>query len=127
MSEQTTMPGEFIYEQIAHVTQIIEYGVAFDKLVSSTAPLPSEGARFDAVVEGTATGPKLNGVVKGVDYLHARADGRITLHYHAEITTEDDQKIALEAHGVLTLQPGSPVAQLRNNIALTTAPPSTPG
>lgn len=121
MSEQAPMPGEFIYEQIAHVTQITEYGVAYDKLVSGTAPPPAEGARFDAVVEGTATGPKLNGVVKGVDYLHVRADGRIALHYHAEITTEDDKKIALEADGVLTLEPGSPIAQLRNNVALTTA------
>ncbi len=119
MSEQAPMPGEFIYEQIAHVTQITEYGLAFDKLVSGTAPPPAEGARFDAVVEGTATGPKLNGVVKGVDYVHVRADGRIALHYHAEITTEDDKKIALEADGVLTLEPGSPIAQLRNNVALT--------
>jgi hypothetical protein len=121
MTEQAPMPGELIYEQLAHVTAITEYGVAFDELVSGTAPLPAEGARFDAFVEGTAAGPKLNGVVKGVDYLHVRADGRIGLHYHAEITTEDDKKIALEAHGVLTLEPGSSIAQLRNNVVLTTA------
>lgn len=121
MSEQAPMPGEFIYEQIALVTEITEYGVAFDKLVSGTAPLPAEGARFDAAVEGTVAGPKLNGVVKGVDYLHVRADGRIALHYHAEIMTEDDQKIALEADGALALEPGSPIARLRNSVALTTA------
>jgi Protein of unknown function (DUF3237) len=121
MSEQAPMPGEFIYEQVAHVTGITEYGVAFDELVSGAAPIPAEGARFDAVIEGTTSGPKLNGVVKGVDYLHARADGRVEIHYHAEITTEDEKKIALEADGVLTLEPGSPIAQLRNNVALATA------
>jgi hypothetical protein len=62
MSEQIPMPGEFIYAQVAHVAQIMEYGVAFGELVSGTATPPPEGARFDAVVEGTATGPKLTGV-----------------------------------------------------------------
>lgn len=121
MSEQAPMPGEFLYEQRAHVTEITEYGVAFDALVSGTAPLPTEGARFDAVIEGTMSGPKLNGVVKGVDYLHVRADGRVETHYHAEITTEDEKKIALEADGVLALEPNSPIANLRNNVVLTTA------
>ena len=52
-----------------------------------------------------------------------RADGRVEVHYHAEITTADDKKIALEANGVLTLEPGSPIAQLRKTVALTTAAP----
>jgi hypothetical protein len=110
MSEQASMPGEFIYEQVAHVMQMTEYGVPFDELLSGTVALPAEGARFDAVIKGATTGPRLNGVVKGVDYLHVRADGRVEVHYHAEITTEDDKKIALEADGVLTLEPGSSIA-----------------
>jgi Protein of unknown function (DUF3237) len=120
MREQAPMPGRFIYEQIAHFTEITEYGVAFDELVSGAAP-PAEGARFDAAIEGTISGPKLNGLVKGIDYLHVRADGRVEIHYHAEITTEDEKKIALEADGVLALEPGSPIARLRNNLTLTTA------
>jgi Protein of unknown function (DUF3237) len=121
MSEQAPMPGEFIYEQIAHLTGITEYGVAFDDLVSGTAPLPTAGARFDAAIEGTMSGPKLNGVVKGIDYLHVRADGRVGIDYHAEITTDDQKKIALESDGVLALEPGSTRAELRNNVSLTTA------
>jgi hypothetical protein len=31
----------------------------------------------------------------GVDYLSARADGRVEIHIHAQITTEDGKKIAL--------------------------------
>src|SRR5437868_2727311 len=82
---------------------------------------PAEGARFDIHVEGTATGPKLKGAVRGVDYINVRADGRLRLHFHAEITTEDGKKIALFADGVVTPKPGSPVAQLRANITLTTS------
>ncbi len=59
--------------------------------------------------------------MKGMDYFHVRADGRLEVHYHSEITTEDGQKIALFATGVVVLEPGSPVAQLRNNVTLTTA------
>jgi hypothetical protein len=92
MSEQAPMPGEFINEQVA--------------VPSTTAS--KRAPRTEA-----------HGWQR-LDYLHVRADGRIALHYHAEITTED-KKIALEADGVLTLEPGSPIALLRNNVALTTA------
>ena len=56
-----------------------------------------------------------------MDYLHTRADGRIQLDIHAEITTEDGKKIALAADGVLM---GAPlVLQLRENVTLTTSHP----
>jgi len=45
-----------------------------------------------------------------VDYFYVRADGRIQLHFHAELTTEDDKKIAVSADGVVVPEPGSPVA-----------------
>ena len=82
---------------------------------------PPEGARFDLHVEGTVTGPKLKGTVKGVDYVNVRAEGRLQLHFHAEITTEDSKKIALFADGVLTPKFGLLMAQLRLNITLTTS------
>jgi Protein of unknown function (DUF3237) len=63
--------------------------VAFDGLLSGAAAPPPQGARFDSYVEGTVTGPKLKGTVKGVDYANVRADGRLQLHVHAGITTED--------------------------------------
>ena len=63
----------------------------------------------------------MGGSVKGVDYLHLRADGRFQLHIHAEITTEDGKKIALSADGVAL--GGPPVLQLRENATLTTSYP----
>lgn len=120
MGEQVGMPGELIYEHAVQIKQVTEYGVAFDRLPSGAAP-PAEGARFDLLVEGTVTGPKLKGTVKGVDYANVRADGRLQLHFHAEITTEDGKKIALFADGLVTPKSGSPLAQLRLNITLTTS------
>ena len=94
MSEQAEMPGELIYDHIVQIKQVTEYGVALDTLLSGAERPPAEGARFDLHVEGTANGPKLKGAVKGVDYINVRADGRLQLHFHAEITTEDGKKIA---------------------------------
>jgi hypothetical protein len=74
--------------------------------------------------EGSATGPKLDGTIKGVDYINIRADGRVELHIHGEITTNDNQKIALFADGVATPQEGSPILQLRENVTLTTSSPA---
>jgi hypothetical protein len=59
--------------------------------------------------------------VRGVDYLRVRADGRFDLHVHAEITTDDGERISLHADGVALPQPGSPVAGLRENVTLFTS------
>jgi hypothetical protein len=121
MNEQAGMPGEFIYELAVHIKQVTEYGVDLNTLLSGAAAPPAEGARFDIHVEGAAIGPKLKCTVKGVDYINVRADGRLQLHFHAEITTEDGKKIALFADGVVAPKRGSPVAQLRANITLATS------
>jgi hypothetical protein len=63
--------------------------------MAGAAPPQPDGARFDVPFEGTSSGPKLKGRVAGVDYLRIRADGRFELHIHAEITTDDGQKISL--------------------------------
>ena len=60
--------------------------MALEAVMSGQAP-PAEGARFDVHFEGPVTGPKFSGSAKGADYLHIRADGRIQLDIHAEITT----------------------------------------
>jgi len=65
------------------------------------APLASQNENVGLYVEGTVTGPKLKGTVKGVDYANVRADGRLQLHFHAEITTEDGKKIAFFADAFL--------------------------
>jgi hypothetical protein len=95
------MAGELIYEHAVQFKQVTEYGVAFDRLLSGAAAPPAGEVRFDAHVEGTVTGPKLKGTIKGVDYINVRADGRFQLHFHAETTTEDGKKIALYADALL--------------------------
>jgi hypothetical protein len=122
MSEQAHVPakGEMLYEYTLQVTRVAEYGVPVEAVMSGQAP-PAEGARFDVHFEGPVTGPKFSGSAKGADYLHIRADGRIQLDIHAEITTEDGKKIALAADGVLMGAP--PVFELRENVTLMTSHP----
>lgn len=121
MSERAGMPGELLYEYTLQFTQVVEYGVSAEALFAGQTP-PAEGARLDVHFEGPVTGARLNGTAKGVDYLHVRADGRIQLHIHAEITTEDGKRIALAADGVGIPQAGS-VFQLRENVTLTSNHP----
>jgi hypothetical protein len=111
------MPGELIYEYAPQVTQTVEYGVSADTMFAGEAP-PPEGARFDLYLEGPICGGKLNGTVRGVDYLNFRADGRAELHIHAQIVTEDGQSVALEAGGVAIRQDGSSLLQLREHVSL---------
>lgn len=113
--------AELLYEYTVKLTGMTEYGVSFAALMAGTAAPPPEGARFDVPFEGTSVGPRLKGKVTGVDYLRVRADGRFELHIHAEVTTEDGQKISLHADGVALAQPGNPVAGLRENVTLFTS------
>src|SRR5713226_4052187 len=68
MSNQSRMPGELIYEHALQIEQVSDYGVALDRLLSGATAPPAEGARFDIHVEGTVTGPKVKGTVKGAPY-----------------------------------------------------------
>jgi hypothetical protein len=113
--------GDLLYEYTVKLTGMTEYGVSFESLMAGKAAPPLEGARFDIPFEGASSGPKLKGKVVGVDYLRIRADGRFELHIHAEITTEDGQKISLHADGVALPTPGSPIAGLRENVTLFTS------
>ena len=113
--------GELLYEYALNVTGITEYGVSFEELMSGKVAPPTEGARFDVTFEGTVSGSKLKGMVKGVDYLWMRADGRIQLDIHAVITTDDGQKIKLHADGVGLPRKDSSIADLRENVTLFTS------
>ena len=123
MSSTTITVGELLYDVTVHFTKVTEYGVSLEAVVSGQVAPPPAGARFDVAFEGVVRGPKLAGTIAGVDYLHMRADGRTQLHIHAEITTEDGEKIALFANGVATPEPGTGVLQLRENATLTTSSP----
>ena len=109
------MPGELIYEYTIQSTGATSYGVpALDALLSGVADIPPEGARYDLAFQGPIVGQRLRGTVELTDYIHIRPDGRVQLHIHAEITTEDGKKIALYADGVADFTKGPPVGDLSN-------------
>lgn len=110
--------GELLYEYTLNVTGLTEYGVSFEGLVTGKVAIPPEGARFDVAFAGTGTGEKLKGTVKGVDYLWMRADGRSELDVHAEMTTNDGQKISIKASGVSLPRPDSSIYDLKENVTL---------
>jgi Protein of unknown function (DUF3237) len=110
--------GELLYKVTLNITGIKEYGVSFAALTAGQAPPPVEGARFDVAFEGTATGPKLNGAAEGIDYVRVRANGRLELHIHESIRTEDGQNIAAHGDGVAILRPGRSIADLRVSMTL---------
>jgi len=112
--------GELLYEYTLTITGLKEYGFSLASLMAGEAPPPPEGARFDVLFDGGAIG-KVKGKVTGVDYLRVRADGRFQLHIHAEITTDDGQKISLEADGVALPRSDSSIADLRENVTLFTS------
>jgi hypothetical protein len=119
------LPGELIYEYDSlRITRVTSYGAPpFDAVMSGAAAIPPSGARYDFTLEGRVSGPRLRGTIKGIDHIQVRPDGRTQLHIHAEITTDDDKKIALFADGVATFPDGLPIAELRETVALTTADP----
>jgi hypothetical protein len=114
------MPGELIYEYSPQVTRVVDYGASADALLSGQVTPPPEGARIDFYLDGPVIGPKLKGMINGIDYLYFRADGRTQLHIHAEITTAEGKNIALAAEGIAVRQEGSSVCQLRENVTLLT-------
>ena len=114
------MNGEKIYEYDLDVTGVTDYGVTLQAILSGQASVPPQGVRIDVAFEGRASG-RLTGRVRGVDYLRVRADGRIDLDIHAIIETEDGHRIALSADGVGAPRAGEPMADLCENIRLTTA------
>lgn len=114
------MKGEKIYEYDLDITGVTDYGVTLDSILAGKQPVPPQGARFDVAFEGRAAG-RLSGRVRGVDYLRMRADGRLDLDIRATIETDDGHRIALSADGVAAPRPGEPIADLSENVRLTTA------
>lgn len=114
------MNGEKIYAYDLNVTGLTDFGVTLPSIVSGEYPIPSQGARIDVAFEGRATG-RLAGRVSGVDHLRIRADGRMDLDIRAVLETEDGQRIALAADGVATPRGADPIADLYENVTLSTA------
>ena len=111
--------GEKIYEYDLGVSGITDYGVSLDAILSGKEKVPPQGVRIDVAFEGRAVG-RLAGRVRGVDYLRLRADGRVDLDIRAIIETDDGYRIALSADGVGVPRAAEPVADLSENIILST-------
>jgi hypothetical protein len=114
------MTGEKIYEYDLDITGVTDYGVSMESILAGKGKVPPQGARFDVAFDGNPTG-RLSGRVRGVDYLRMRADGRMDLDIRATIETGDGFRIALSADGVAVVRPGEPIADLCENVTLTTA------
>ena len=120
MVEIQEMRGEKIYELDLHITRVTDYGVTMDAILSGKEKVPLQGARFDVAFEGASKG-RLAGTVRGVDFLLMRADGRTDLDIRATLETEDGHRIAANIDGVSTPRANEPIADLVENIRLTTA------
>lgn len=114
------MRGEKIYEYDLDVTGVTDHGMSLDAVLSGAVPIPPQGARIDVSFEGHGKG-RLTGRVRGTDFVRVRADGRVDLDIRATIETEDGQRIALNADGVAVPRAGEPIADLWENVTLSTA------
>jgi len=114
------MRGEKIYEYDLDVTGMTDYGVTLDAILSGQVQIPPQGVQFDVAFVGRGTG-RLQGQVRGVDYTRMRADGRADLDIRATIETEAGQRIALSADGVAVSRADEPIADLFENVTLSTA------
>lgn len=122
MVNETAAPRELLYEYTVNLTAVLDFGVTMDTIAGGKA-LPPEGARVDIAFAGPISGPKVNGRVSGMDYLHVRCDGRMQLHIHGVITTDDGARISLFADGVAIPRAGEPKLDLRENATLFTSDP----
>jgi len=114
------MRGEKIYEYDLDITGVTDYGLTLEAILSRQQAVPPQGARIDVAFEGRAVG-RLAGRVRGVDYVRIRADGRIDLDIRAIVETEDGRRIALSADGVAMPRAAEPIADLLENVILSTA------
>lgn len=117
----TAPATERLYEVAAHITRMTDYGISLEAILSGQSPVPPEGAQLDVHFEGAISSSRLNGRISGVDYLSLRADGRIDLHIHAQITTEDGERIAFFGDGIASPEAGTAAFQLRENVRMLTA------
>lgn len=119
---ETPLLGEMVYEGHFAVTSVVEYGASLQMVTTGAAPIPASGFRIDVGFEGPVTG-RISGSLRGVDYLEIGPDGRITLHIHGELTTDDGAKIAVHIGGVGLPEPTGRTL-IHEHVKLTTADPA---
>lgn len=106
---------EHLFDEEIQLTGITEYGIRWEDIIDASADIPPQGARFDLAFEGKVIGKKLNGTIKGMDYLQIRSDGKFMLNIHAAIVTDDGETIAVKEDGISSPEP-SGTAKLHLNM-----------
>ncbi len=104
------------------MTSVVEYGASLQAVLTGAEAMPPSGVRVDVGFEGPVSG-RINGSMRGTDFVAIRADGRIELHIHADLTTTEGAKIAVEIGGIGLGQPNGQTI-LREHVKLTTADPA---
>ena len=117
------MSYEKIFEYDLDILGITDYGIEMASLFSGQEAVPLQGAQFDVSLTGPVKG-RLNGILRGVDYLLVRPDGRRALELRGTIETNDGSRIALTAEGVGSPRDGVPIVDLAVKIDLLTAEPA---
>lgn len=118
---ETIEVGELLYEAKLQITSTETFGITMEAILGGQ-PVPPAGARFDIAVEGISTG-RVGGVVKAVDYLWMRPDGRAQLHIHGSMETPGGARIAFAAAGTSALNEATGLYELRETLELHTASP----
>ena len=108
-----------IFDEEVYLTGITEFGISWEDLIAGIVELPPQGTRFIITFEGKIYGEKINGSIKGTDYLLVRADGQFILNLQASILTDDGEMVFLEEDGILTPN-NDGTAQLHLNMHFTT-------
>lgn len=114
------MNGRKIFEYSLDITNVVDTGVCLDDILSGKKEIPAQGIRVDVSFDGIAR-DGITGRVYGVDYICIRADGRINLDIRAMIETDTGERIAISADGVANVRNSEPVADLYENVILSTA------
>lgn len=99
------MDKKLLYEATYDITGVEEFVSSFEALIQGKLEIPKEGFRANVSFKGIISGPEIEGTATGIDYLYARADGRIQLNVKATITTKDGKNISFAADGVSVPQP----------------------
>ena len=122
MSE-TMAVQETIYDANMQMTGMVDFGLDVQTVMAHKAPIPPQGLRVNVAFQGEVKGQKLSGRITGTDYVLFRPDGVVVVDVHGTIDTQDGERVAVRADGILVAQPDSPVGQLRENVSLYSASP----
>lgn len=114
------MSYEKIFEYDLDIMGVTDYGVSLEAVLAGQVSVPLQGAQFDVVLLGSVRG-SVAGALRGVDYLHVRADGRRELELRGSIETDDGNRIAFSAEGAGTPRDGEPIVDLALRIDFLTA------